>query len=160
VVVRSDSTVLADLRLPVQTLMLSEVVVSGAGKTAPSVAARAAGCYRLAFGAWTPALAAPALPGRIALETARSDAPLVTPVDSAFAVRANDGLPAWRYAYWAPLGSDSVRIVWSDGTAGAEARLRLDGRNMRGSVATFSDDERRTVQRTTVTLRRTSCQAP
>ena len=86
--------------------------------------------------------------------------PLVAPGDSAFVVRAEGAPESWRYAYWAPLAADSVRIVWSDGTAGAELRARLDGETLRGSVATFPDDERRPVQRTTVTRRRVRCGAP
>jgi hypothetical protein len=161
VVVSPDSVVRTELAMTEAPLRLSAMVVGKAPAAARqrsvrSFVDRVAGCYGLRFGSWSPALTAPAIPGRIGLDAARSGSAPVAPGDSAFLVRDAGG---WRHAYWMPLAGDSVRVVLSDGSAGAEVRAHLDGETLRGVAATFSDDDRRPAQRAAVTMRRERCGA-
>jgi hypothetical protein len=123
---------------------------------------KVAGCYNLRLGAWSPKLDAPYTdmraftpPSRVVLDTVVADEPMAY----GFAVRPASGVApsVHRYAYWTPLTSDSLRIVWSDGTAGIDLRAKRVRDGLRGTATTFTDDERRAVQRTVVRATRQRC---
>lgn len=171
--VRTDSAARADLSLERSSLALSEIVVTGAGTEPPRASGRAAsrnaparlaGCYALELGEWRPPVVAQqfavggafTLPGRVVLDSARVPAPM----GQGFGVRDASGAAGASprsNSYWMPIGADSVRIVWGDGAAGVELRARVDRRGLRGTAATFSDDERRPVQRSDAWARQVEC---
>ena len=175
----ADSAAVVHATLRTNALALSEVVVTGADTEragSESLPQRVAGCYVLRVGEWRPAPAAgtftAAVPSRVALDAVGADVPVAAPGELALVVRervpaaSRDGaredsrdaaVATARYAYWTPIGADSVRVVWSDGTAGVELRARLARRELRGTAATFSDDERRPIRRAPVVARRQSC---
>ena len=175
----ADSAAVVHATLRTNALALGEVVVTGADTEragSESLPQRVAGCYVLRVGEWRPAPAAgtftAAVPSRVALDAVRADVPVAAPGELALVVRervpaaSRDGaredsrdaaVATARYAYWTPIGADSVRVVWSDGTAGVELRARLARRELRGTAATFSDDERRPIRRAPVVARRQSC---
>lgn len=151
-----DTTTGPAFTLAPNALTLSEVVVSGAPAATPRAAARArqqkagavaavatdaaiavgasvshaAGCYDLgSVGA--------SLPPRVVLDTARAAAVPADERDGGFVVRAPAGSPpldlAW--AYWTPVGADSVRVVLLDRSgAGVVLRSRAAADGLRGAA--------------------------
>lgn len=132
---------LARMRRTALPLLLLLPAVLSAQEPPPGPSAAAAGCWALALGPWSPAAAlSPAYspPPRMVLDTVRAPE---LPWEEALQVRPMPGVPPTRHdvAYWMPVGSDSVRVVWSTGFDGVALHLAVRGDTLRGRAVEFSD---------------------
>lgn len=111
-----------------------------------SVARTLAGCWSVMQGPVTPGGAPPyaRLPRRVQFETTRSTS---SPFDEGWMIRNLSPAsphPVLRRAYYVPVTPDSLKVIWTDGTMGMTAGVRIAVDTLRGRVETFSDQTDRT----------------
>jgi len=121
------------------------LVVLALGAVAMPVSAqdsRWVGCYEVDRGAWTWTRADEdstqfEVPAVIRLSAETTDSPrtinpwLVEPAVVSYRLAPGS---------WAPLGEDSVSIVWSTGFTGPSMRVGVSGDSLLGTVTAFSDN--------------------
>ena len=125
------------------------------------VVQRVQGCWALTRGPWWPPLPIgedsifSALPRRIELQNRRGTGVFEK---EGWLVRPASGQPSsvHTYSYFAPLGQDTVEIVWTTGFSGLTMRLGVTRDTLRGVAETFWDFPRPT-QTTKVVLTRVQC---
>lgn len=121
--------------LPVLVLLPAALAAQQPGRGAP---AAVAGCYTLTPGPWAPALPAAAaytLPARVVLDTVPAEE-----VRGSFRVLPAPGAGGGHEsATWSPLPfrPDSLRVRWTTGGAGVDARLQAAPGELRGRAVAF-----------------------
>jgi hypothetical protein len=156
-------------RCAVASVTLCAALAAGFGGPATVVAQAlapsqlAGACYDILMGPWrqpTDQLRADSIfiapPSRVRFDTARSERQpdrfvLSTPLGALPSVH--------RMAYWWPLGSDSVALVWSTGYSGLRMRLGGEPAELRGEARAFWDFPRDPLT-AGVTARRVLCDVP
>lgn len=111
----------------------------------PTALLRSGTCYDLLLGPWHPPLrlGADSLeiapPSRIRLDTTRGqdfgDGFLITTPSVAMPSKH-------RFAFWKPVGQDSLAMSWSTGFSGFSLRARITPDGLRGRAETFWDFSR------------------
>jgi hypothetical protein len=119
-------------------------------------------CYDLSLGPWRPTQLLSedsiyiAPPSRVRFDSSRTE----RWPDRLVLVTAPGGYPSvHRYAFWRPVGSDSVELLWSTGYSGL--RMTLGGRpsELRGEARAFWDFPRDPLT-ADVAARRVQCDPP
>jgi len=136
-----------DVRTGLASLMLA-LSLSSCLRAQDSLVQAVAGCWAVSMAPWRPKMAIDAdsiystPPARIELQTSRGTRMFE---DRGWLVRPAPGVaPSIHgFAYFQPLGGDSIRIAWSTGFSGLTMRLVARQDTLRGTAQTFWDFGRR-----------------
>jgi hypothetical protein len=124
------------------------------------------GCYDIDLGAWDPPAPGAdstyfAPPARVRLSEEPGRGIFGGEHGNAVDVVPGAMTSLHRYAWWRPLDSGGIEIVWSTGFSGLTATVsRASGDTLRGTAQTFTDVARSTAHIAELTAAPVNCDAP